>query len=159
MLDWVSNAISSVNAAREITSSLVTLRDEELVRSRVFDLTENLMELQRQVMSAQQQQMELLETVSKLRAALATANEKAESANKYQRHKFSDGSFAYKLKADFQTEEPEYFLCSNCMESEELVTLQRVAVGNTSYHRCPRCTTAVDKIVKRTTVPPTKNFW
>lgn len=155
MLDWVSNAISSVNAAREITSSLVTLRDEGLVRSRVSDLTDNLIELQQQVMSAQQQQMELLEMVRGLRAALATANEKADFANKYQRHKFSDGSFAYKLKADFQTEEPENFLCSNCMESKKLSTLHRVTVGNTSYHRCPHCTITVDKVVKRTTVPPT----
>jgi hypothetical protein len=159
MLDWVSNALSSVNAAREITSSLVTLRDEALVRDRVFALTNNLMDLQQQMMTAQHQQMEMLETIRELKAALAMANEKADLVAKYQRHKFVDGTFAYKLKDNGQVEEPEYFVCSNCMESENVVTLQRIAVGNTSFHRCPRCTTNVNKIVRRTIVQPTVNHW
>ena len=66
MFEWFSSAVASANAAKEITQSLLTLRDEELVRSRVFDLTNNLMELQQQLMNAQVEQMGLVQRITQV---------------------------------------------------------------------------------------------
>lgn len=152
MLDWVSNAFSSVNAAREITNSLLTLRDAEMVRHQVFDLTSNLMDLQQQMMSAQIEQMALIKRIAELESELVKVKNQTDKREHYERHVFESGYFAYKLKPDFEAGNIEHYLCSNCFERGDLVTLQ---VGRNLYWsglKCPRCETSIaltDSEIKR----------
>jgi len=94
MFEWFSTAVASANAAKEISKSLITLRDEEMIRSRVFDLTNSLMELQQQMMQAQVEQMELVRRVAELEQALQAAAQSSDVRQRYELHKFPNGSFA-----------------------------------------------------------------
>ncbi|MFL9810001.1 hypothetical protein EQ845_10690 [Pseudomonas putida] len=139
MFEWFSTAVASANAAKEISKSLITLRDEGMIRSRVFDLTNSLMELQQQMMQAQVEQMELVRRVAELEQALQAAAQSSDVRQRYELHKFPNGSFAYTLKSEFKDQEPEHYACSNCFEKGERVTLQRAAGTGWKGLRCPRC--------------------
>jgi hypothetical protein len=140
MIDWFAGAVASMSAAKDISQSLVTLRDGEMIRSKVFDLTNSLMDLQQQLMNAQVEQMALIQQVAKLQASLAAATAQSDENARYERHQFVTGQFAYKLKGEFKGEGPEFFLCSRCFENEKLVTLHR----NGKVLFCPECKQAIN---------------
>lgn len=139
MFEWFATAVASANAAKEISQSLMTLRDEEMIRSRVFDLTSNLMELQQQLMQAQIEQMKLVEELRGAKQALHSLEEADKQAEKYERHRFALGGFAYRLKAEFREDGALYYLCSNCFEAGKRITVHK------ERHRlvCPSCKVAV----------------
>ncbi|WP_339524226.1 hypothetical protein [Pseudomonas sp. EL_65y_Pfl2_R96] len=160
MLDWFSAGVTSAQTAANIAKSLLTLRDEEAVRSRVFELTQSLMELQQQLMTAQLEQMALVKRVGELESTLSKVNSRVDLESKYQRHAFETGYFAYKLKPEFQGDEPEHYLCSNCFEKGDMVTLQKGGGMGWKGLKCPRC----EKLVSLGAVPvqppiPTKHHY
>ncbi|MBN3968535.1 hypothetical protein IMW75_25105 [Pseudomonas gregormendelii] len=139
MLEWFSAAVASANATKDIAASLLTLRDEEVIRSRVFDLTGSLMDIQQQMMTAQLEQMELIKRISELEADLVKAKSQTDTRERYERHKFESGNFAYSLKPEHAKDVPEHYLCSNCFEKGETVTLQRSGGIGWTGLKCPRC--------------------
>lgn len=143
MIDWFAGAVASMSAAKDISQSLVTLRDGEMIRSKVFELTNSLMELQQQLMNAQVEQMNLVKQVGELQTALSNAQSREDSRTRYQLHQFPMGNFAYALKPEFQGSEPEHFLCSNCFDKGDKVTLQKAFGMGWAGFECPRCKTKV----------------
>lgn len=139
MLDWFAAGVASTKTAMDIAKSLATLHNEEAVRARVFDLTQSLMELQQQLMTAQMEQMDLVKKVEKLETDLSKAIARTNTEGRYQRHVFCTGSFAYKLKPEFEGNEVEHYLCSNCFEKNEFVTLQPSGGMGWKGLKCPRC--------------------
>ena len=136
MIEWFSTAVASANAVKDISQSLVTLRDEEKIRGRVFDLTSALMELQQQLMNAQVAQMALVDEIRELKNRLADTTQQADGLARYKLHKFPTGAFAYVLKPEFTSDEPPHFLCSKCFENKLRITLHQVRGGT---FRCPEC--------------------
>lgn len=134
MLDWFAAAVTNANAVKDISKSLVTLRDEEMIRSRVFELTTNLMELQQQLMTAQLEQMTLIKRIEELESELKKAQKQDDLTERYIRHRFETGHHAYVLRSEFQEGEPEHFLCSRCFENGLRITLQGKQVL-----KCPHC--------------------
>lgn len=128
MIDWVSGALSSAKAIGDITKSLLTLRDEALIKERVFDLSNSLMDLQQQIMTAQREQMGLLEEVTNLKKSLREAQERSSVLGRYQLLNVGPGKVLYALKSDFIGEEPEHFCCTHCFDSGK----RSVMTG--SYH-------------------------
>ncbi|MFI8383340.1 hypothetical protein [Pseudomonas sp. NPDC079086] len=143
MLDWFAGAVASANAAKEISQSLMTLRDEELIRSKVFDLTNSLMDLQQQLMTAQIQQMELVRKVTELESELDTLQLKSQDRDKYKLHRFFTGTYAYVMAEAFRGSEPDHFICSHCFEKGKRVTLQTSYKSFASTLECPDCKTQI----------------
>lgn len=144
MFEWFATAVASANAAKEISQSLVTLRDGEMIRSRVFDLTQSLMELQQQLMTAQMEQMQLVEKVQKLENQNAQLQKQADLDSRYELHKFETGAFCYRLKPELNGDQPEHFLCSKCFERGIRSTMHQ---SKGSYHAsliCPECKQVID---------------
>jgi cell division protein FtsB len=117
MIDWIAAAMTSTKAASDIAKSLLTLRDEEAVRSRVFDLTSSLMELQQQMMTAQREQMALIDEVADLKDALKSLQAKSSLLDRYELLGVGPGKVVYALTAEFKGTEPEHFCCTNCYDS------------------------------------------
>lgn len=137
MFEWFATAVASANAAKEISQSLMTLRDEEMIRSRVFDLTSSLMELQQQLMQAQLEQMDLVKRVGELESQLHQAKKVDDLNDRYELRRFeATGHVAYALKAEYVGSEPEHYLCSRCFENGKRITLR-----GQNQLKCPECTT------------------
>ncbi|MGQ7818812.1 hypothetical protein ACUTAH_24610 [Metapseudomonas furukawaii] len=124
MLDWFANAATSIGVAKDITQSLINLRDGELVRAKVFELTSSLMELQQQLMTAQQEQMGLLQMLREKDAQIAELKEDADVFSQYALLKLGRG-FAYELKPEFNQTGDCVYCCPQCFQSKKLSFLNR----------------------------------
>lgn len=134
MLDWFAGAVESAKAVKEIGQSLLTIRDENIIRDRVYDLNNNLMDLQQKLLEAQISQMALVERIRTLEDERAQANQATDFRAQYTIHTFRTSQHAYVLKSAGPDERPIYY-CSRCLEIDgKAVTLQ----GDMSLG-CPSC--------------------
>lgn len=116
MIDWVAAAFTSAKTASDIAKSLITLRDEDLVRGRVMDLTGTLMDLQQQMMQGQQEQMALIKQVYELEDALRKVNAKQNILDRYELLAVGPMKVVYALKAEFKGTEPAHLCCTSCYD-------------------------------------------
>lgn len=141
MIDWFAGAVESAKAMKEIGQSLLTIRDESIIRERVYELNNNLMELQQKLLEAQLNQMELVQRIKTLEDEKAQANQSTNIKALYTIHTFPTSAHAYVLIGENQGEHARYF-CSNCLETEDIpVTLQGSKVLN-----CPKCKTSIRSV-------------
>lgn len=138
MLDWFANAVTSIGAAKDISQSLVTLRDAEMVRSKVFDLTNSLMDLQQQLMQAQLEQMELIKRIRTLEEESQDLKQRDDVMGRYTLTTFPTGHHAYALKPEYREGETTAYLCSRCFENDKRITMQGKVVMT-----CPECKNSV----------------
>lgn len=141
MLDMLSGALASAKTASEMGKTILELRDGEKIRSAVFELRSQLMDLQERMLRASEEQMMLLGRVAELEQQLSEKGERAMRRARYERHQFeATGCVAYRLRAEFRAEEPDHYLCSNCLEKDDsLMTLH----GKEQVLTCPACQTSI----------------
>ena len=141
MLDIFSGALASAKTASEMGKTILELRDGEKIRAAVFDLRTQLMDLQERMLIAKEEQMRLLVRVAELEQERSEKGEQAKKRARYERHQFEvTGHVAYRLRAEFRTEEPDHYLCSNCLEKDDAyITLH----GRDKVLSCPACNTSI----------------
>ncbi|WP_069788396.1 hypothetical protein [Pseudomonas salomonii] len=149
MIDWVAAAFTSAKTAGDIAKSLITLRDEDLVRGRVMDLTSTLMDLQQQMMQGQMEQIELISKIASLEEELRTAKQKSDVLGRYELLALSPGQVVYTLKPQFKDVEPDHFCCTNCydMGRRSVLKPQNQLGGTWIKYICPACSNAIGVIV------------
>ena len=141
MLDWFAGAVESAKAMKEIGQSLLTIRDESIIRDRVYELNNNLMDLQQKLLEAQLNQMELVQRIQALEGEKEQASQAVSLKAQYTLHTFVTSAHAYVLKTEGQ-ETPTHFYCSHCLETQNVpVTLQ-----GSSVLTCPKCKYAVRSV-------------
>lgn len=142
MLDWFAGAVESAKAVKEIGQSLLTIRDENIIRERVYDLNHNLMDLQQKLLEAQLDQMELIKRIRALEDEKAQANQSTDLKEQYVIHTFPGGDHAYVRRTDQQSEHVHYY-CSHCLETEsKAITLQGSKVMT-----CSKCKSAIRTVL------------
>lgn len=129
---------------KEIGQSLLTIRDENIIRQRVYDLNNNLMELQQKLLEAQLDQMELVKRIQDLEGEREKANQVSDLRAQYVIHTFPTSAHAYTLSSD-ETDKATRYFCSRCFEIEgKAVTLQGSRVLT-----CPSCKTAIRAVPQK----------
>lgn len=73
-----------------------------------------VVELQEQILAAQQQQATLAERVRTLEAEVAKFEDWEAQKNRYEMQRFEPGVFLYALKQDMAAGEPAHCICPNC---------------------------------------------
>lgn len=141
MIDWVAAAFTSAKTAGDIAKSLITLRDEDMVRARVMDLTGTLMELQQQMMQGQLEQMALIKQVAELEEALRKTSARQNLLHRYELVGIGPAKVVYALKEEFQKTEPAHLCCTNCYDKGHRSVLKAMRQsGSTSMKfSCPDC--------------------
>ncbi|WEA18921.1 hypothetical protein [Pseudomonas juntendi] len=120
MLDWVAGAVESAKTMKEIGQSLLTIRDENIIRERVYALNTNLMDLQQKLLEAHLSQMDLVQQIQMLKDEQERSNLATNLKAQYKLHTFPTSHHAYVLRAE-QPGEPTYYFCSLCFETQSLV--------------------------------------
>lgn len=140
MIDWIAGALASTKTAADIAKSLMTLREEDVIRSRVFELNASLMELQQQMMTAQREQMALIDQVAELKEALRVTNAKSQVLDQYKLLSAGPGQVVYTLKDEFKEGQPPHFCCTNCYDDGKRSILKGApSREGRMFFYCPGC--------------------
>lgn len=133
MLDWFAGAVESAKAVKEIGQSLLTIRDENIIRDRVYELNNNLLDLQQKLLEAQMNQMDLVQRIKTLEGEKEQSNQAVNLKEQYSLHTFPTAAHAYVLKTE--QGEPRHFYCTHCLETANLV----VTLQGAGLLTCPKC--------------------
>lgn len=140
MMDWVMGAYGGIKAATDITQSMLTLKTDAAVTSKVIELNGVLLGLQGQLNTAHTEQAGLVERIRTLEAEIGKFQRWEDEKARYKLFQFSTGSFAYSVRPEAQGDEPEHYLCANCMDRAAKSILQPWGAG---LLKCNTCQTIV----------------
>ena len=145
MVDLTSIAVvtNSLNAAVSIGKSAMGLRDAETMRAKVIEMQGEISSALGGAVSAQMQQLELIESVRKLQAKIADLEAWSAEKEKYQLHEWPTGNFSYRLKESVQPSRIPHHLCTNCYNQGISSILQRDDELHNMRLGCPRCKTII----------------
>jgi len=129
MMDWVMGAYSGIKAATDITQSMLTLKTDAAVQSKVIELNGVLLSLQGQLNSAQLEQSGLNDRIRALESDISKFQRWDEEKARYKLHQFPSGAFAYLIKPESKGDEPSHYLCALCTERAIKVMLQPYGAG------------------------------
>lgn len=149
MMDWVMGAYSGIKAATDITQSMLTLKTDAAVTSKVIELNGVLLGLQGQLNSAHTEHTVLGNRIRELEAEIAQFASWEHEKTRYNLHQFETGTFAYRVKAELNGDNPQYCICVNCYEKGFKAMLQTCKDGYYNALKCHRC----DSLI-RTDLPP-----
>jgi hypothetical protein len=94
-----------------------------------------VLDLQREILAAREQQMSLMETVGELKKRLAEFETWEREKLRYELKKPGLSGFVYQLKPDHRGDSPPHWMCTNCFENKHIAIIQRVGV----IWLCPSC--------------------
>jgi hypothetical protein len=109
-----------------------------------------VIELQEQILSAQEAQSTLLERVGELEKEVASFEKWDAEKENYDMHALGSGSIVYILKPEIRGTQPSHYLCASCYEHRQRSILQKMpgssahaALGRPQMYKCPECKTEV----------------
>jgi hypothetical protein len=138
----VGELFGSLSAFKTMFDMAKALRDIHDVTTR----DRAVIELQKEILSAQQQQATLIERVRDLEKEVARFETWETEKKRYELKALARGAYAYSLKAEEQGIEPPHYICTACYENCKKSILQivpsnsaRMALGMGATFRCPLC--------------------
>jgi hypothetical protein len=123
-LTSMSAALSSLVAAKDITQSMVGLRDTAAFQEKRLELQSKIMDAQASVFSVNEERTTLIDRVSTLEKEIADLKAWDAEKNRYELKRLDTGGFAYTLKAGSNSSEPEHFICATCYQRGKKSILQ-----------------------------------
>ena len=99
-----------------------------------------VIDLQREILSAQEQQFELIRRVHELEQKVARADGWEAEKKRFQLKDYGSGTFAYELKASEANGEPIHRTCATCFQKGRISVLQFThSASNQDWYDCPAC--------------------
>jgi hypothetical protein len=124
---------SSIKTAFDMAKALKDIHDTTARDRAVIDL-------QREILAAQEQQFELIRRVHELEQQVARADGMEAEKRRYQLKDYGSGTFAYELKASEANGEPPHRACATCFQKGGISVLQfSHRSGNQDWYDCPAC--------------------
>lgn len=137
MVAEVFGAVSGFKGMLDLAKSLKDMNDATVRNTAVI-------ELQGQILAAQEQQAALAEKVRTLEKEMARFETWEAESQKYELKQIGHGAFAHILKPDARGTQPPHWVCTPCFGNHQISVVQ---FGRTSGGRfewfCPSCKTQV----------------
>jgi rubrerythrin len=130
--------LSALNSAFGMAKALKDINDTAVRNAAVIDL-------QGQILTAQEAQAALVERVRQLEEEVANFKTWEAEKQRYEMKTLGSGVFVYMLKPETRGAEPPHWVCANCYGNQKASILQstgEMTVGRPSF-RCPSCKTTV----------------
>jgi hypothetical protein len=137
MVGEVFAGMSALKTAFDLAKGLKDINDATVRNGAIIDLQEK-------ILSAQQQQAALIDSVRSLETEVAGLKAWDAEKLKYELRQASErtsGVFAYARKTDAEPAQPAHWLCPTCFDDGHKSVLQQetLPVGRTVILRCNRC--------------------
>jgi hypothetical protein len=140
-LSAIAGMATSMRAAIEITKAMKDVHDANLIQTKTFELTREIMAAQSYAMEAMQAQTALLATVRDLEEKISKLETWNAEKARYELREVSPGVLAYTMKAGTEQGQPSHMLCANCYDrgtKSVIQSTQELQAGR-RMHICPHC--------------------
>ena len=125
MLEYLSQAITSLTAAKNIATTLLELRDFDKLTTATIELKGHLVQTYDYIISEKERVLTLQAKISELEKECNRLKDWSTEKEQYTRKQIANGVFAYienNFKGDFQD---AHKLCCNCFNKTVKSTLQQ----------------------------------
>jgi hypothetical protein len=125
MLEYLSQAITSLTAAKNIATTLLELRDFDKLTTATIELKGHLVQTYDHIISEKERVLTLQAKISELEKECIRLKDWSTEKEQYTRKQIANGVFAYienNFKGDFQG---AHKLCCNCFNKTVKSTLQQ----------------------------------
>ncbi|AWF66790.1 TPA: hypothetical protein ACXJEI_001358 [Pseudomonas aeruginosa] len=143
MMDWIAGAYGGIKAATDITQSMLTLKTDAAVTTKVVELNGVLLGLQSQLNSAHADQTTLTRRIGELEAEIAQFKRWEQEKERYQLHQTEAGGLVYRIKPEVQGTEPLHYICADCYQKAVKTILQPGDEGYYTVLKCHPCGSSV----------------
>ena len=139
----IGTAIAAVKNVADIVGKLRGGASKES-REAISQLYGSVLDIQQQLLAAQNRESELLSQCRALEEQIAHAKDWQAETTRYVLRSVG-GGVVRQQKASHPSGDPAHWLCPNCFEEQRKSYLQRVPKTANGRHvwACPRCSTAV----------------
>jgi hypothetical protein len=141
----IAGVASSLKTAGDIAKAMIGLRDAATVQAKVIELQGVILAAQGSALTAQSDQMAMLERVRDLEAEVARLKAWDAEKQRYELKDMGRGTLAYALKAEAKGTGPDHSLCAQCYEEGVKSILQAEIrfPGRCHVLACHRCGSAL----------------
>jgi len=139
----IAGAVSSLKSAIDITKALKDISDANLLQTKVFELTREILSAQASALDAREAQSALMDKIRELEARIAQFDAWETERRRYQLKDYGGNTFAYELRPDAANGEPIHRVCPNCFAKSQREILQfhfQTSDGQHKY-QCKACKT------------------
>jgi hypothetical protein len=125
--------LSALKAAFDMSQTLSNIHD-------VTTRDRAVIELQKEILSAQAAQIGLVERVRELEKEVAGFETWDAEKQRYELKSLGWGAFAYMLKPAERGIRPPHWVCANCYEQRHVAIIEFIMAPNQGHRwRCPSC--------------------
>jgi hypothetical protein len=137
----ITGLATSLRSAVEITKAMKDIHDANLIQTKVFELTREILSAQTCALDANTAQTALLEENRGLRDKVAKLETWQAEKTRYQLTEVGEGLTAYTLKPGLEHGEPKHVICANCFQDGIKSVLQTETrfPGRCEVLVCHRC--------------------
>lgn len=145
----IASLMTSIKAVTDIARAMKDVRDANLIQTKVFELTREILDVQRYALEANALQFAQSQRIHELETKIAEFEEWNKQKDRYRLVKFTNGMIAYVLKEGTENGEPEHAICPNCYEDGKVSILQRERrdPGRRVFYVCHRCKLALQSML------------
>lgn len=117
--------VGSLNAARQITKAMLSIRDQAMIQSKVIELNTEILTAQSSAFAANATQTALLDQIRDLEKKIADLEAWEAEKKRYQLKDVGNGAMAFSLKPGMEESEPPHSICANCYSNGLKSILQK----------------------------------
>jgi hypothetical protein len=120
----VAGLMTSLRSVVEITKAMKDVRDANLIQTKVFELTREIMSAQGCAIAAQAVQSDLLNSIRELEEKIAQLETWNTEKQRYKLTEIGHGMITYTLKDGMENGEPQHHLCASCYNQGQKSVMQ-----------------------------------
>jgi len=136
----ITAAVQSLRTLGEIAKAANSLANQHEIVMAVADVNAKLMDAMTTALASQERHSILLAKVAELERELMELRAKQSQEIKYTLHKFPTGTFAYRLKEEYEASEPGHYLCAKCYDTG---THSKLQPKGSHVLTCTTCQTVI----------------
>jgi hypothetical protein len=121
----IASFATSVRAAVEITKAMKDVRDANLIQTKVFELTREIMAAQSYAIEAMATQSALLNRIRELEEEKAKLETWNAEKSRYELKSIQTGVTIYALKEGMESGEDHHYICPTCYNRGQKSILQQ----------------------------------
>jgi hypothetical protein len=136
----ISGLATSLRSVVEITKAMKDIDDANLIQTKVFELTREIMSAQQCALAAQAAQFDLLQNKRDLEEEITKLKAWNAEKDRYELQSVAAGALAMVVKESVRGTAPIHWLCANCYQNNKKRFLQAHHTDTSFvYHKCREC--------------------